>query len=272
MDILGKLKAKGLEQLNVEGKTGQPFVPTDHMGGAHQVVIHRVSKVIGGNTVGFQQYVIYVVLGNGQLSLHQVIKLKLVFDAAGGTKAKDPGLSGRQLCLNVCHGTVTPNGVGSIIAGGFFLCLLLLPDGVQFLLRAEARVGHPLRNQLLGVDVINPGPLALTVRTVNAVVTIDGCPFIETDIIMLQRVDEYLHGAGDLPLGVGVLHPEKQHASGLVSHPFGNHALHQIAQMHKAGRGRRHPGDHSSFRQVPLGKPCFHFLRSLGHIGKQKVR
>ena len=144
MDVLGQLEAQRLEQLNVEGQAGQPFVAPDDMGGAHEVVIHGVGKVIGGNAVGFEKHVIDVVLRNGQLALYQVVKFELPVNAALGTEPENPGISGSQLRLNVLHGTVAPDGVFSVVAGGLLVRLLLFPKGGQLVLRAEAGVGFSL--------------------------------------------------------------------------------------------------------------------------------
>ena len=53
MDIFWKLEAQGFEKLDVEGEAGQPFVTPDHMGGMHQMIVHGVGKMIGGNSIGF---------------------------------------------------------------------------------------------------------------------------------------------------------------------------------------------------------------------------
>ena len=270
MDVFRQFEAQGLEQLNVEGESRQPLVAPNHVGGAHQVVIHRVCKVVGGNAVGFQKNVVNVVFGNGQLALHQIVKFELVFDGAGGAEPQHPGISGVQLGLNIFQGAVTPEGVFAVIAGGLLVSLLLLPHGGQLLLRAEAGIGHSLGNQLFGVYMVDLRTLTLTVGAVIAVVAVHGCALVKVDAVVLQSVDEHLHRAGDLPLCVRVLHPQEQHAAALMGHPLRGQALHQIAQMDKAGGGGGHPGDDSPFGQLPGRVFFFQRLRCFCHVGEQK--
>ena len=87
---------------------------------------------------------------------------------------------------------------------------------------------------------------------------------------MLQRVDEHLHGARHLALGVRILHAEEQHAAGLVRHALGDQPLHQIAQMDKAGGGGSHTGDNSPFGHISGGIFFFQLLAGGGDIGEQK--
>ena len=270
MDILGQLEAQRLEQLNVEGQAGQPFVAPDDMGGAHEVIVHGMGEVVGGNAIGFKEHVIDVVLRDGQLALYEVVEFELPVNAALGTEPQDPGISGGQLCLNVLHGAVAPDGILAIVAGGLLVRFLLFPKGGQLVLRAEAGVGFALGHQLFGVNVVDRGSLTLTVWAVSAVVTVHGRALVKVDVVEFQGVDQHFYRAGDLPLGVGILNPEVQHAAGLVSHPLRNRALHQIAQVDKSGRGGSHPGDHRALGKVALREPGFQLLGSFGHVRKKQ--
>ena len=270
MNILGQLEAQRLKQLNVEGQAGQPFVAPDDVGGAHEVVVHGVGEVVGGNAIGFKEHVIDVVLRDGQLALYQIVEFELAVNAALGTEPQHPGISGGQLCLNILHGTVTPDGVFAVVAGGLLVRFLFFPKGGQLVLRAEAGVGFALGHQLFGINVVNCGSLTLTVGAISAVVAVHGGAFVKVDVVEFQGVDEHLHRTGNLPLGIGVLYPEVQHAAGLVGHPFRNRTLHQIAQMDKSGRGGSHSGNHRTLGKVALGEPGFQLLGSFGHIGKKQ--
>ena len=212
MDVFRQLEAQGLEQLDVEGQGGQPLIAPDYMGGAHQVVIHGVGEVIGGNAVGFQQHVVHVVLRNGQLALYQVVKFELVLNGARRAEAEHPGIAGGQLGLDFLHAPVPPDGVRAIVAGGFLVGLLLFPHGGQLLFRAEAGVGLALGDQLLGIHMVNICPLALPVGAVAAVVAVDGSALVKVNVVVLQRFNQNLHSPGNLPLGIGVLHAKKQNA------------------------------------------------------------
>ena len=61
MAVDGTLPAKGIEQLGVNGGSRQPFFTANHMGGSHQVVVHHMGKVIGWDSVGFEQNKILIV-------------------------------------------------------------------------------------------------------------------------------------------------------------------------------------------------------------------
>ena len=49
------------------------------MGGAHQVVVHRMGKVIGGDAVCFQQHDVVVVFREFDLAFDQVFVFDPVF-------------------------------------------------------------------------------------------------------------------------------------------------------------------------------------------------
>ena len=51
VNILGQLEAQSLKQLDMEGQGRQPFVAADHMGSAHEMIVHSMGKVIGGDAV-----------------------------------------------------------------------------------------------------------------------------------------------------------------------------------------------------------------------------
>ena len=72
MDVFGQREAQGPEQLNVEGKAGQPLIATDYVGGPHQVIVYGVGKVIGGDTVGLQEHLVDVIFRDGELPFYHV--------------------------------------------------------------------------------------------------------------------------------------------------------------------------------------------------------
>ena len=119
--------------------------------------------------------------------------------------------------------------------------------------------------------MINICPLTLTVRAVCAAVTVHGGTFVKVNAIMLQGFNQNFYGAGDLPLGIGVLNPKKEHTAGLVCHTFTGQTLDQIAQMDKAGRRGSHPGDDSALRKITGRETLFKILRGLCHVGKKKI-
>ena len=119
--------------------------------------------------------------------------------------------------------------------------------------------------------MVNGSPLTLAVGAVTAEVTVHGGSLIKVDAIVLQCVNQHLHCAGNLPLGVRILHTEKQHASALVGHPLGGEALHKVAQMDKAGGGGSHTGDDRALRHLTGGIHLFKGFGRVGNVGKQKI-
>ena len=118
--------------------------------------------------------------------------------------------------------------------------------------------------------MVDTGALTLTVGAIAAVVAIDGGTLVKVDAIVLQRFNQNLHRTGNLPLRIGVLHPQEQNAAALMRHALTGQTLHQIAQMDKAGGGGSHTGDNSSFGQISLGIFFFQLLAGGGDIGEQK--
>ena len=230
-----------------------------------------MGEVVGGDAVGLEQNMIHVVFRNGQLALDQIVKLELILDGAGGAEAQHPGVARVQLGPDILHGAVAPDGILAIVAGGLLVCLLLFAHGRQFFLCAEAGIGLTLTDKLLGVNVIDGSSLTLTVGAVNAVVAVHGGTFVKVDAVVLQGLNQHLDGAGDLTLGIGVLHPQEQHTAAAVGHTLGGQTLHQVAKMDKAGGGGRHTGNHGAFGNAAGGIFFFQHLRGVCDIGKQEL-
>ena len=58
VDVGGDLPAEGLVQQIVLGRGGQVLAAPDHMGDAHEVIVHHVGEVVGGQAVPLQQHLI----------------------------------------------------------------------------------------------------------------------------------------------------------------------------------------------------------------------
>ena len=119
--------------------------------------------------------------------------------------------------------------------------------------------------------MINGSPLPLTVGTIIARITAHGGSFVKVNAIMLQCVNQHLYRAGNLPLGIGILHTQEQHASALVGHPLGGETLHQVAQMDKAGGRGGHTGDDRALGNLTGRILLLQGFRGVGYVGKQKV-
>ena len=241
------------------------------MGGVHEMIIHGVGKVVGGDAVRLQQHVVDVIFGDGQLALYQVIELKLILDGAGRTETQHPGIALIQLLPDVFHGTVTPHGVFSVIAGGFLGSFLLLSNGGKLLLGAEAGISLSFGYKLLGENMVDGGSLALAVGSVKTAVAGVGGAFVKADAVVGQGVNQHFNGAGDFSLGVGIFHAQEQHAAALVGHPLGNHALNQVAKVDKTGGGGGHTGNNGSFGKTTGRESGFQVLGGIGYLGKKQI-
>ena len=51
--VFRRLEAQQTEQLKVLGHGGNPLVAPDDVGGAHEMIVHGVGKVIGRDAVAF---------------------------------------------------------------------------------------------------------------------------------------------------------------------------------------------------------------------------
>jgi len=59
----------------MEWGRGEPLFATDHMRDLHQVIIHNIGQVIGGEPIGFKQdFIIHVFRMNFDISPDQVRK------------------------------------------------------------------------------------------------------------------------------------------------------------------------------------------------------
>ena len=47
--------------LDMEGEGGEPFITTDHVGGAHQMIVDCVGEMVGGDAVGLQQHMVNII-------------------------------------------------------------------------------------------------------------------------------------------------------------------------------------------------------------------
>ena len=271
MHILRRLKAQGAEELQMEGQTRQPLVAAHHMGRAHQVIVHRMGKVVGRDPVGLEQNLVDVVLRDGQNALDKVGILKLIFHGAGRAEAQHPRLSLRKRRCNVLDGTVAPKGIFPIVAEIDLLGLLRGAHGGQLLFGTKAGVGVSLFNKLLCIDMIDVRALPLAVGAVSTHIAVLRRALIKMNAIVLQGVDQHLHRAGDLALGIGVLHAKEEHAARLVRHAFGDESLHQIAEMHKARRRRCHTRNDRALRRLACGIARLQFLRRGRNIREQKL-
>ena len=271
MNILGEFEAQSLEQLDVEGEGGEPLIASDNMGGTHQVIVHSVSEMIGGDTIRLQQNMVHIVFGDGQLALDQIVELELILDGSGRAETKDPGVACGKLCLDIFHRAVTPHGVLSVVTGGFLGSFLLFTHCGKLLFGAEAGISLTLGYQLLSVNVVDMGSLALTIGAVNAVVSVNGSALVKMNTVMLQGVYQNFHSAGNFTLGIGIFDTQEEDAAALMCHALRGQALNQVAQVDKTGGGGSHTGDDCAFGNFTQGKLFLERFGGICYMGKQKI-
>ena len=95
MTIGWELEAQLVKQLYVNRQGRKPFLTPDHMGGSHQVIVHRMGKVISRNAGGLDDYDILEVFRNVQLtadSIHHLGSANVIAGSiryAGGFQSDD---------------------------------------------------------------------------------------------------------------------------------------------------------------------------------------
>ena len=102
MDIGGDLPAEGLIQQVIFGGRGQVLGPPYHVGDAHEMVVHHVGEIIGGQAVGLEEdLVVQLGVVHGDVPVHRVVEGG---GALGNTLTDDIGLSSGHPGLRLIQG------------------------------------------------------------------------------------------------------------------------------------------------------------------------
>ena len=243
VDIGGDLPAEGLVQQVVLGGGGEVLAAPDHMGDAHEVIVHHVGEVVGGQAVPLQQHlVVQSLVLHGDVTEGHIVE-------GGGALVGDPltdhvGLAGGQIgghlfLAQIPAGIVRPVKLAGVLLG--------------FRLLAEAVVGCALFHQQLGVGQIQVPALGLDIGA-------GGAAHVRAFIVVQTAL---LHGAVDdvrralhQTALVRVLDPEDEGAAGVAGDEPGVKRGAQVAHVHIAGGGGGEPG-----ADLPLGDAGFHTLK-----------
>ena len=240
------------------------------MGGSHQVVVHRVGKVIGGNAVGFQQHHIDHILLHFNFAFDQIVKAHLALRLAGGAQAQGPGLAGVYIGLDLVVGQIPTVGVGSPVA---FNVLVLL-SGVQVfqLLRGtKAGVSQPFLHQKFAVALVNVFAQTLGVRAVGAAFTsVAHHAFVRCNAVDLQRREHGFHRALYLALLIRIFHPHIEYAVGAAGGAVCRRTGKQIAKVQKACWAGRKAADSGALFQLPGRVLGLVIRRGHGNMGKEQ--
>ncbi|KAF5069328.1 hypothetical protein DSECCO2_234200 [anaerobic digester metagenome] len=132
------------------------------MGNAHQVVVHHIGKVIGGQPVGLDEYLIVQrVIVHGDVSEGHVVEGGFAFP--GNLLANDEGLACVQIGLNFL---LRQTGAAPVIlVNGYALCHIFFGSVI---LAAEATISKALFYQQLGVLSVQIPALRLDIGAYGA--------------------------------------------------------------------------------------------------------
>ena len=129
VDIGGHLPAKALIEQVVLGRGAEILAAPDHMGDAHQVVVDDVGKIVGGQTVPFEEY---LVVQRGVV--HGDIPKDGVVEGGGSglwdSLPDDEGLSRIHPCLCLLGAEGAAGVRGPVPLPGILLALGLLAEAV----------------------------------------------------------------------------------------------------------------------------------------------
>ena len=207
---MGKLRhsvfpSEGTVKQHMEGSTGQPFFTTDDVGDFHQMIIHDVGQVIGGQFIG--TLVQHLVIEN--LTLYDDFPTDQVLNVNFLTwinleadhillSFADQGINFllRQRQGVAHHATCT----GIILEILDFIAL-----GLQLLRGVESNVSLTGCQEFLYIFLIDITTLTLAIGTILATKT---HALVELDTQPLERFDDIFLSTGHETVRVGILNTE----------------------------------------------------------------
>ena len=235
VDVDGLLPAESLIQQVVFGGGGEVLAAADHVGNAHQVIVHHVGKVVGGHAVGLDQDLV-VQFADVHLNVAVDHIVKARHAALGDLLADDIGFACRQLGRHFLFAQVAAVAVVVGHLAGGALCLVQL---VQPLLGAEAVIGLAFLYQLLGILLEHAHAFALYV---GAHGTADVRAFVPGQAGGAQGAVDDIGGAFHQTALVGVLNAQDKGAAIVAGLQIGVQRGAQVAYVHIAGGRRRKAG------------------------------
>ena len=156
MHVHRHVPAEGFIKAVVLRRTGEVLLSAHHVGDLHQVVIHHVGKVIGGEAVGLDEdHVVQLGVVHGDVAVDLVVEggrplLRIVLP-------DHEGLSRGKVRLDFLFGKAK----AVLVIGHDHLAVDFSLQGIQSLLVAEAVVCFAFLHQLFRVLHVNAGLHAL---------------------------------------------------------------------------------------------------------------
>ena len=284
MQILRDAEAEITEELYVLRQTRQPVLSAYYVRSAHEMVVDRMCKMIGGNAVGLEQDKILVVLGQLELSLNKVGECDLLLRIAVGKYTQHERVACRKMRTDLVHRKASALEHALALLGSrgvpvgilyllFFIGLLKLR---KLLLGSKAGICLALGNELLCIYVIDCRALALLVRTVCTLFAERSVLIYDhTLVIVYPVIFKCFQKSGyrtlNLALTVGILGAQIENAAALMREPLSCDRLIHTAEMHKARRARCKTCHLGTLRQLSLGKALLKLLRGRINIGEQQL-
>ena len=222
VDVGGHLPAEGLIEQVVLGGAGKVLRAAD------KVVVNDVGEVVGGHTVCLDKYLI---LQLAVLHLDMTVDYIVERGHALGRHflPDDIRLTCLELCLYLLTGKAAALSV--IVADGLTRSLLLLVEGIEALLSAEAVIGIALLYQLFCILLEHTHSLALDIR---AVVSADIGALVPVHAVLLEGLVDNIHRALNISLLVGVLDAQDKAALIVLGGQVGIERSSQVADVHIA--------------------------------------
>ena len=220
------LPAEGLIEAVVLRRRGQVLISPDHMGNAHEMIVHHIGEIVGGIPVRLDQN--HVV----QLRVvHSNIPVNLIAEGGGPGSgivlADHIGHSRRQLLLHF----LLRQGETVLVVNADLLSADDLAALLQALLIAETVVSLALLDQLLGIFQVDPllltlalyiGPHAAVLIRALVMHQPSGCQCAVDDV----------HRPLHIAFLVCVLYPQDKISALMFRDQIGVQRGSQIAHMH----------------------------------------
>ena len=238
---LGRREPERLVEKNLPRRVRQVIFTPDHMRHFHQRVVHDDGEVVCGGAVGAQDDGIADDIG---LEPHLAADRVLEDDVAAVryTKANGGMLAGSDSHLHLV--------VREVTAGARILHRTPVLDGrlpVRFELRrrAEAVVGGPGAEELLGVRLIEVQPVGLPIRSARPAHV---GPLVPIETEPPEVADNRRLRLAGRAFGVRVLEPEDEDAVGSARKQPVEQRGARVADVELAGRARGESDSHGVWR------------------------
>ena len=186
------------------GQGGEPLLRPDDVGDPHQVVVHDVCEVVGGEAVALQED---LVVDLGVVEAHlaaQEVPHDGLAQAAGHGEPDDVRLARRPAPFGLVP---RQRPAVAVVAEVRLPRLLLLPQRLEPLAGAEAGIGGPAPDELLRVLAVDRRALALPVGTVRPA---DVGALVPAQAQPVQGLEDHGLARGGAALAVGVLDPQDE--------------------------------------------------------------